>query len=1320
MSEEMQKRLGADVNKMRNQVMSFTNDGAEFQLNVPDTNEVKEQLTQLSTCHPPRYIKNLQRPISADFQFTNFLSTSLQPIYLFITSNILSLSVTVSVQQQKQITMLQTSMQDMAEDHVRSQEAIIAWSTECIKGLQAQNQRLEKLVSGQRTEINNLAYNLQGYENESFSAPDVPAFDLEAPGLYKTKTPKVVKDCAELGDEEGGGNGLFFHTATGAEVEMSHIEFNPESRKGGPIKLVVPLEEVAEPQSKKTQAQIDQARYKYQSTKGFNLPSQAKKRWHWAMKKVVRNNRLKRLMVGLNRGKLPPKETIASKLALMDHKLYTIPVELRAHVKEREEVINTRIDTEVHTLTAHMAEQKHEYTAMGIDLQTNIDTTNERVDDVDKRLTKLQEQVDNGNKQLDEIELKLGKVIARVNQEETVLFDSIKARIQEANEKIVSVKASSGTIAGMMEKLNEMNEAMVEGIEYESDSERMDAEAKKLFEMLRFETELRNTRTEITLLDNNAFSLHEMLRFVRREILALSVLAGGDYEAIIPKESVNEMLALVDSGLTTIDSVWESITSANSLWRVHDVVLSHRWGVLEGVVAAVKNVSNIADDIVQIRETIMVLPTEDKVKAIGQEIVTTALVPVSENIEGVDKKAVKANDDTNTRVEEVDQAWKAGIDKLDRDMRDTFDVIQAQRSENLASGGGEGDDGAKPLSRGPIDLEKQLEPMIKDIVEMYVGEVPPSRSKIDGVVTSSSVRDFFSVEAVPDGQDGTVESSMLFDAHELVLVFNSSTAAGGDEEDMNDEIDEHQQNSASQQDNESEAVPGEGLAVGCLVKVVSDSKHRGFSGIVTALVEDDEEAAAGGEEGEGGAGDPSEEEKAEEGSGSKPSSPKRMRWRVAMTPKTPAQEGSVSMDGFETFETYENGTNPDDGSRAGTGGGNMDDVRRQMAVLSKKVEEIMREITSGGGGGGDGDMMLESVDIDAHDSRAGSPTSGPGRQNSFGNNSPSFAGGGRTMSPSFGASSQSQSHANMGGTSQSMMDTGSVMELISDSMKAVSVEIGDLRQTNAREMQRAKDAMRKAILHAINKAIQEEAEKDKPSMLTTKSLCVGCGRPSLVRGVPHEQDLISRGFTPSLNASVQPGGDIFRAGFRMPVNKNNSVTRLNGGMVPGGAKVYGEDSLFEGHGVGEEESHATLNTYSEILANIDHKNKGQVRQMTDAGPAGMSISITSTTAPIRQLSYPARNIRHAQGMEDAAMLRPIHRKGFPGKTSEKARAGANKTWVPERFDGTDGLTLSPKAVSIPRPKHVSQRAAAGAPGSVSMEARLDLPTESSIASSFHP
>ena len=43
----MEKRLRKEVDRMRNQVMSFTSDGAEFQLNVPDTNEVKENFVEL-------------------------------------------------------------------------------------------------------------------------------------------------------------------------------------------------------------------------------------------------------------------------------------------------------------------------------------------------------------------------------------------------------------------------------------------------------------------------------------------------------------------------------------------------------------------------------------------------------------------------------------------------------------------------------------------------------------------------------------------------------------------------------------------------------------------------------------------------------------------------------------------------------------------------------------------------------------------------------------------------------------------------------------------------------------------------------------------------------------------------------------------------------------------------------------------------------------------------------------------------------------------------------------------------------------------------
>ena len=110
----------------------------------------------------------------------------------------------------------------------------------------------------------------------------------------------------------------------------------------------------------------------------------------------------------------------------------------------------------------------------------------------------------------------------------------------------------------------------------------------------------------------------------------------------------------------------------------------------------------------------------------------------------------------------------------------------------------------------------------------------------------------------------------------------------------------------------------------------------------------------------------------------------------------------------------------------------------------------------------------------------------------------------------------------------------------------------------------------------------------------------------------------------------------------------------------------------------------THTTYSEILAHMNREDpSASVQRVTDMGPGGMSISITSTTLPVRQLSTTAKNIRHAQGKEEAAMLRPIHRKGMPGKVSEKARSFVGKTWAPERFG--DELNLSPSAQAIKIP-----------------------------------
>lgn len=204
---------------MRNQVMSFTNEGAEFQLNVPDTNEVKDVFGEV---------------------------------------------VTTVVSHQKQLSTLQSTLQEMSEDHLRSQEALIAWATACITGLMHKNNNLEHQLEDTMQQLKNLSYNMQGYYDETKAEPTPIHIDITPPGLFKTKTPAVVKDPKDIYTEEGEDKEqVFFHTSTGAETDLSFIEARENAREGGPIKLQSSAQEIVEEKKhRKTDVEKQQALFK--------------------------------------------------------------------------------------------------------------------------------------------------------------------------------------------------------------------------------------------------------------------------------------------------------------------------------------------------------------------------------------------------------------------------------------------------------------------------------------------------------------------------------------------------------------------------------------------------------------------------------------------------------------------------------------------------------------------------------------------------------------------------------------------------------------------------------------------------------------------------------------------------------------------------------------------------------------------------------------------------------------------------------------------------------------------------------------------------
>lgn len=105
--------------------------------------------------------------------------------------------VTTVVQQQKQLTSLQSTMKQMVEDHAKSQEALVAWTSQCVQELLTQNANLESRLQEARQQIKNFSYNMQGYvDNEEIVPPKIE-INIQPPAIYKTVTPKGMLISAQ-------------------------------------------------------------------------------------------------------------------------------------------------------------------------------------------------------------------------------------------------------------------------------------------------------------------------------------------------------------------------------------------------------------------------------------------------------------------------------------------------------------------------------------------------------------------------------------------------------------------------------------------------------------------------------------------------------------------------------------------------------------------------------------------------------------------------------------------------------------------------------------------------------------------------------------------------------------------------------------------------------------------------------------------------------------------------------------------------------------------------------------------------------------------
>jgi hypothetical protein len=186
-----------------------------------------------------------------------------------------------------------------------------------------------------------------------------------------------------------------------------------------------------------------------------------------------------------------------------------------------------------------------------------------------------------------------------------------------------------------------------------------------------------------------------------------------------------------------------------------------------------------------------------------------------------------------------------------------------------------------------------------------------------------------------------------------------------------------------------------------------------------------------------------------------------------------------------------------------------------------------------------------------------------------------------------------------------------VIEAIEGAVKGTIEELGNYKSLQESESKKLKSQLEKKIRAALQNIIKEQ--KDANAHLSLASHCLSCGQASPTRVKPY--DTPAAPFLPQLNVNSTTGPDVYRGGFKMPVTSHGSRLESLSAQASGSTFQFSprtEDVKKDGENYGMQTSKANIQV-------IVHK------PVTVSG-----------------------------GLEEMSDIRPIFRKGFPGKKSERA------------------------------------------------------------------
>ncbi len=299
------------------------------------------------------------------------------------------------VEQHEDIGKLSSSVDKVSEEGKKSRKKIAEITSDKLKQILNYQLKLEEQLQTAQRSIRNFAYNIQGYvdenDEESFIIGDSAAALRNIEVQPGDISGEVVENCAPS----------LFPTEDGA-VPQSDVSFQSN------IILKSKKKNVFSP------TVVD-----YHKVPPFVLPSNVKARWRWAIRKTLQMIRRKKLKIGYTRTRVDKSQTVAARLDALDGEFSTLPDFVNSSIRcSKDDILNI--------MNMNFESVKNDIYAQETKYADKVETQDRRLEALEQVINSLQSQQNGKVQELEEKHLVLE---SQMNKQFNDLADVIKGMI---------------------------------------------------------------------------------------------------------------------------------------------------------------------------------------------------------------------------------------------------------------------------------------------------------------------------------------------------------------------------------------------------------------------------------------------------------------------------------------------------------------------------------------------------------------------------------------------------------------------------------------------------------------------------------------------------------------------------------------------------------------------------------------------------------------------------------------------------------------------------------------------------------------------------